>query len=240
MPSPRFVAALVRHGDYEQPERVPSAHLPHPLTTQGRAQARALAAQLATEASALELEIDATIDVSSLLRAFETGTLAAAEFGERGAGPTEVATFPELAERSTGAGANLKIEAIEAAVRADPRYADLPPAWKAHPRYRLPLPGAESLMQAGARVAAHVERRAHEAASWGDRDTLKIFVSHGGALRHAAVCLGALELQAVPGLTLRHCGYVLLEQIPNPDGGPLHWRQIGGEWKVRPLARARD
>src|SRR5690606_11362480 len=105
--------------------------------------------------------------------------------------------------------------------------------------FRLPVPGAESLLMAGARVAAHIERRAHERRlqkSIEDRDMLEVFISHAGALRHAAVCLGALELREVPTLTMHHCGYVLVEHIADPRGGPGRWQQIGGHWMQRPLA----
>ncbi|EDM81573.1 Phosphoglycerate/bisphosphoglycerate mutase [Plesiocystis pacifica SIR-1] len=240
----RIVAALVRHGDYEQPERVPSAHLPHPLTARGREQAAKLGHQLWAAASELGLRVNPTLHTSTLLRASETAGLAAGVLSTLAAGADfDVAEFPDLAERSTGSGNNLTVDQIEAIIRRDPRRPVLPSGWKAHPRYRLPLLGAESLMQAGARVAAHVEVRCHELRAAGE-DTLAVFVSHGGALRHAAVCMGALELAAVPGLSMHHCGFVLLElqrsaeQIE--DGLPGAWTKVGGAWKVRPPKRARD
>lgn len=238
----RMLIALVRHGDYEQPTKVPSAHLPHPLTAKGREQARHLASQLLDEARSRGLRLHPVIDASSLLRAHETATIAANVLRELDPDtPVTITSTLDLAERSTGAAANLTVDAIEAAVRADPRVPDLPDGWKAHPRHRLPLPGAESLLQAGARVAAHVEWRVHELTSAGARDTLKVFIGHGGALRHAAVCMGALELIEVPGLSMHHCGYVLLERdAPTSPGGPRHWRKVGGAWKVRKPTLALD
>ena len=98
-------------------------------------------------------------------------------------------------------------------------------------------------MMAGARVAAHVERRAHELRSQDPAGPalLKVIVSHGAALRHCAVCLGALELREVPGLSMHHCGYVLLEHVPPAAAhGPGRWQKIGGQWKIRPAAKAVD
>lgn len=228
LPRPRFVVALVRHGDYEQPERVPSALLPHPLTAKGREQARELATTLLAEARAHELTLASTIDCSSLLRAWQTATLMAAELTEQTGLAIEVAEFEALCERSLGAAANLTIEQISDAVANDPRRSPLPPDWKGHPHHRLPFVGAESLMQAGARVAAHLQQRAHAHAVHSKQDLLVVVISHGGALRHAAVCLGALEAERVTALSLHHCGHVLLEQY-----GDGRWTQIGGRWKVR-------
>ena len=254
--SPRIVVALVRHGDYEQPEDVPSAHLPHPLTAKGREQARELGARLHEAAAEHGLEIAPVLHASALLRASQTASIAAAALGEQAPGRSfTIAESWDLAERSTGAAANLTVQQIAAAVAADPRMPPLPKVWKTHPRFRLPFPGAESLMQAGARVAAHIENQVHARAhalrespttdpAVAASAVLEVFVSHGGALRHAAVCMGALELTAVPGLSMHHCGFVLLELQRSPqeweDGAPGSWRQIGGQWKVRKPKQAHD
>lgn len=227
-PRPRFVVALVRHGDYEQPDRVPSALLPHPLTAKGREQARELAATLLAEARAHALTLAPTIDCSPLLRAWQTATLTAEQLTELSGVAIEVAEFESLCERSLGAAANLTIEQISDAVASDPRLPPLPPDWKSHPHHRLPFLGAESLMQAGARVAMHLQQRAHAHAVHSVQDLLVVVISHGGALRHAAVSLGALELERAIALSMHHCGHVLVER--NLDG---RWTQIGGKWKVR-------
>ncbi len=261
----RFVVALVRHGDYDQPDRVPSALLPHPLTAKGREQARELAATLLAEAKAHALTLAPTLDCSSLLRAWQTATLAAERLGElaqagrpapelaesgargrelaesaargRELGSTRfaVAEHDSLCERSMGAAANLTLEQIAAAVASDPRLTPLPPTWKSHPRHRLPFLGAESLMQAGARVAAHLEQRAHAHSHDSREDRLLVVVSHGGALRHAAVTLGVLAIEQVGTLSMHHCGHVLIER----DGDGT-WTQIGGQWKVRSAASGGD
>lgn len=237
MSTRRIVAALVRHGDYLQPDRVPSAQLPHPLTALGSEQARALGHQLHDECRGLGLMLDPVLDCSTLLRSRQTAELAAetlnrVEDDQR----FSIAEFLDLSERSVGAAANLTIEAIAAALQVDPRCPELPADWKGHPRFRLPVPGSESLMMAGARVAAHIETRAHALRCAAGHDVLKLFVGHGGSLRHAAVCMGALDLLEVTQLTMQHCGYVLLEHIADPHGGPGRWQKVGGAWKQRSSA----
>jgi 2,3-bisphosphoglycerate-dependent phosphoglycerate mutase len=237
MSTRRIVAALVRHGDYLQPAGVPSAQLPHPLTDKGIAQARALGQQLHDECRGLGLQIDPVLDCSTLLRAHQTAELAAETLNRVEADLRfTIAEFCELGERSVGAAANLTVDQIAVALRVDPRCSELPSNWKSHPRFRLPVPGSESLMMAGARVAAHIERRAHELRCSRGHDVLKVFVGHGGSLRHAAVCMGALELLEVPQLSMHHCGYVLVEHIADPAGGPGRWQKVGGRWKPRSSA----
>lgn len=224
---PRFVVALVRHGEYEQPDRVPSALLPHPLTAKGREQACELASTLLAEAERHALTLAPTLDCSVLLRAWQTATLMATRLRELTGVQLEVVQYEGLVERSLGAAANLTLEQISAAVANDPRLPPLPPGWKGHSQHRLPFLGAESLMQAGARVAAHLER-AYAQAWQSTQDQLTVVISHGGALRHGAVVVGALELERVGTLTLQHCGHVLLER--HAEG---RWTQIGGSWKAR-------
>ncbi|HVI03747.1 MAG TPA: phosphoglycerate mutase family protein, partial [Enhygromyxa sp.] len=78
MSTRRIVAALVRHGDYFQPEGVPSAQLPHPLTDKGIEQARSVGSRLHDESRELGLQLDPVLDCSTLLRARQTAELAAA------------------------------------------------------------------------------------------------------------------------------------------------------------------
>ena len=241
MSTRRIVFALVRHGEYHQPSKVPSAQLPHPLTDHGVEQAYSLGYNLHDQCNGLGLMLDPVLDCSTLLRASQTASCAAVVLNRVEHDQTFTITeFPELGERSVGAGANLRVDEIAAAVAADPRHPALPEGWKSHPRFRLPLPGAESLMMAGARVAAHVERRAHELRVAGGHDVLKVVISHGAALRHAAVCLGALELDEVPGLSMHHCGYVFIEHFGDPAGGPGRWQKVGGQWKIRAAPQAMD
>lgn len=245
MSTRRIVAALVRHGDYHQPQDVPSALLPHPLTEHGIQQSRALGQRLDEQCRELDLVLDPVLDCSNLLRAAQTAALAASVLNSLEHGSESgldrklefrTAEFADLAERSVGAAANLTVDAIAETVRSDPRHPALPANWKSHPRFRLPVPGAESLLMAGARVAAHIERRAHELRSAGGHQAegvLKVFVGHGGSLRHAAVCMGALMLDEVPMLSMHHGDFVVLEHIPDAHDGPGRWQKVRGQWKVR-------
>jgi len=239
----KLLAALVRHGDYKQPLGVPSAHLPHGLTEEGRAQARALGETLAARERAGEWRIAEEIDTSTLLRAWETGQIIAEVLSAQLGRTFSIASFDELSERSLGAMANLTVDTIAQIIADDPRYAPLPPGWKARSSFRLPIIGAESLLQAGARVATHVDGRLRGLAGQGSTstststgDTLKLFVSHGAALRHAAVNLGTLTLDQNPGLSMHHCQPVHLERLPSGA-----YRHADGAWKIRaPKSIARD
>jgi 2,3-bisphosphoglycerate-dependent phosphoglycerate mutase len=89
------------------------------------------------------------------------------------------------------------------------------------------LQGAESLLEAGERVAGHLS---HSMAALppDEHDRVKLFVGHGAAFRHAAWHLGVLEFGQIRQLSMYHCQPVMLEYLP--DG---QWRHFAGEWKVR-------
>jgi hypothetical protein len=112
-------------------------------------------------------------------------------------------------------------------LQQDPRVSDPPADWKADSHYCLPLQGAESLLQAGERVAAHLTQ-SMAALAPGEHDRIKIFVGHGAAFRHAAWHLGVLEFGQIRHLSMYHCRPVMIEYLP---GG--QWRHVEGEWKVR-------
>lgn len=222
------VAALIRHGMYHQPPGVPSAHLPHPLTRNGRAQAAGLATVLIEAAAQRGWRLHRTIDSSELLRAWETAGVLSRRLAQGLDREFRVQGFAALAERGLGSAANLTVARIEAIAAADPRLGPLPRNWKAESQFRLPFPGAESLIEAGQRAARHLEARMRALARRARRDVVKLFVGHGGAFRHAAVALGVLPLEAASGLSMHHCRPVFLERL-----GEGHWRQVGGEWKPR-------
>jgi 2,3-bisphosphoglycerate-dependent phosphoglycerate mutase len=222
----RIIAALVRHGRYEQPASVPSAHLPHPLTPEGESEARELPARLTELARRHGAALHPVLDSSRMLRAWQTARLAASGLS---AGGTEftVEEFDSLAERSLGAAANLTVQEIARVIARDPRCAPLPRGWKVSRDFRLPLQGAESLAEAGERTARHVTERT---ANLGQGAVMKVFVGHGGAFRHAAVSLGALAEEAAPRLSMWHCSPVLLART---DGGA--WSHLDGNWKHRDI-----
>jgi 2,3-bisphosphoglycerate-dependent phosphoglycerate mutase len=225
---PRLIAALARHGIYEQPKGVPSAHLPHPLTPEGVEQSKKLGDHLQALCVRQGWDLHPVVDTSTLLRAWETGKEAAASWAGAPDAPARVEAFDVLAERSMGAAANLSMDEIARIVAVDPRYPDLVPGWKARSDHKLPFIGAESLLEAGARVARHIEARMKALENEIENDTLKVFVSHGGALRHAAVELGLLELGQVPALSMFYASAVIVERL-----GEGQWVHIEGEWKQR-------
>ncbi len=225
---PRAVAAILRHAHYHQPAKVPSAWLPYPLTDKGREQAGQCADELLRICDDAGFDISGVIDSSRMLRAWETASIIANKLKERTTREFAVEEFDALAERGVGAAANLDVGQIEAAIERDPRFEAPPKNWKATADYNLPLQGAESLREAGARVATHLEQRLHNAFHAVTRDSLKVFVGHGAAFRYAAVKLGVLSEEQAPTLSMFHCVPVLLERT---DDGK--WRHAGGEWKVR-------
>jgi 2,3-bisphosphoglycerate-dependent phosphoglycerate mutase len=220
---PSCIAALIRHGDYHQLADVPSAHQPFALTREGRGQAERGAVELKEMITEHGWSIYQDIDCSNMLRAWQTAQIAA-----RVCGAKSVAGFDSLAERGLGCAANLTLAQIEDILRDDPRYSLPPRNWKADSHYRLPLQGAESLIEAGRRVADHIERRMAERTETGDGARVGIFVGHGAAFRHAAYHLGVLELDRVAALSMYHGRPVLLE-----FGADGRWRHLAGEWKPR-------
>lgn len=224
----RLVAALIRHGEYRQLPDTPSAHQPFPLVPRGTQQAREGAVHLREDLRKQQLRLWPEVDSSRLLRAWQTAELMIEELRDLFPDPPELASHDALAERCVGSVANLSMTRIEAIVREDPRYPDLPADWKSNSRFRLPLQGAESLLEAGERVADHLQRRMSALASQAQTDTLKLFVGHGAAFRHAAHHLGVLAFDDIERLSMYHAQPVLLEYQPE---GP--WQHVGGNWKVR-------
>ncbi|MES9961149.1 MAG: histidine phosphatase family protein [Sedimenticola sp.] len=225
---PRVIAALIRHGDYHQLPGTPSAHQPFPLTAEGESQSREAATGLKKILNDNHWTLSPAVDSSQLLRAWQTARIILDELADLFPAPPELTGYEALAERGVGSAANLTIDQIEAIVREDPRFSDLPEDWKSNSRFRLPLQGAESLMEAGERVAGHLRPQMERLAATAETDTLKLFVGHGAAFRHAAHHLGILEFGQIAKLSMYHAEPVFLEYLP--DGT---WRHIAGEWKVR-------
>ncbi len=233
-PAGRRLAAFVRHGHFDRPERTASAHSLYPLSDVGVAQAKAAAKTIATICAEMGLVIDRRIESSQLLRAWQTARHIAtalesheAVAGASGkAGHFRVVEHDELIERGLGSATNLSFDRIEALLAEDPRRAVLPKGWRRMPEFRLPVQGAESLMQAGARVAARVATSLDSISDEDPRDLVRLFVAHSGCLRHAAVVLGALDVRSVPELSMDFAQAVLLEKLPNGD-----WIHVAGQFK---------
>ena len=221
---PRLIAVLIRHGDYHQLPDTPSAHQPFPLNNKGREQA-AQAVQILREVMVGRgWRLLPVIDCSRMLRAWETARIFADGLADLSSLAPTLEEFDELAERGLGCAANLTVAQIDGILAQDPRHVAPPPNWKADSRYRLPLQGAESLLDAGARVAAHLSTRMAAASGEG----VKLFVGHGAAFRHAAYHLGVLEYEQIARLSMYHARPVFLQYLQ-----PGEWRHIAGDWKVR-------
>ncbi len=226
-----LVFALMRHGDYEQPAGIPSALLPYPLTSLGRDQADQAVAGLLAFAKANQLTLIKSIDSSQQLRAWQTAQIVAEGLAANGRFVVE--EYRQLSERSVGALANLTVTEIEQVMEADPRYSSPPAGWKADSHFCLPFQGAESLMQAGQRVADHIRATEKNLAVVADKQ-LKIIVGHGASIRHACVHLGILKLDDVAKISMHHATPIY---ITCRDG---IWRHIGGEWKQRSAGSTGD
>ena len=231
---PRLIAAIMRHGAYFQPPGVPSAHLPHPLTDEGAQQARDGAGALSEMLLVEGWKLDPVIDSSSLLRAWQTAEIAADIVAAASGQRATVESFDSLAERSVGSAANLSEQIIEDIVARDPRHAALPPGWKSDSAFKLPFIGAESLLEAGERVARHLKDRINRLESTVGHTVVKLFVGHGGAFRHAAAALGVMTVAQARARSMYYGGVVFLEAPP--EGA---WRHIAGEWKSRRTANDR-
>jgi 2,3-bisphosphoglycerate-dependent phosphoglycerate mutase len=222
----RRVAAFVRHGHFDRPEGTASAHSLYPLSAEGRGQATRAAVPILEMCRDLDLEIDSRIEASQLLRAWQTAKIVGEALGERTGERFYVIQRDELIERGLGSATNMTFERIHEMLAADPRVGPLPDGWRRMPEFRLPVQGAESLMQAGARVASRVASSINSIPDDDERDVVRLFVAHSGCLRHAAVALGAVDVRVVPGLSMDFAQTVMIEKLPNGD-----WVHVGGQFR---------
>lgn len=227
-PRGRRFAAFVRHGHFARPEGVASAHSLFPLSEEGREQARHASGPILEFCEDLGIELDPRIEASQLLRAWETANLIAESLTTRTGQRFHVLQRDELVERGIGSCANMTFDAIREMLTSDPRLGVLPEGWRRMPEFRLPVQGAESLMQAGARTATRVATSLGSIPDEDPRDLMRLFVAHSGCLRHAAVQLGALDVRVVSGLSMDFTQAVFLEKLPNGD-----WVNVAGQFKKR-------
>ena len=224
---PRRVAALIRHGHFPRPEDTASGHLIHPLSDEGRRQARDAAPGVVDAASELGLELDPVIEASRLLRASQTARILAETLHERTGRDFEVEDRDELLERGLGSCTNLRFDQIEALLELDPRLDVLPRGWRRIPDFRLPVPGAESLIEAGHRTADRIDESLRSIPPDAP-DCARLFVAHSGCLRHAAVVRDVVPIDAVSRLTMDFTQVVWIERLR--DGT---WVKLRGDWSVR-------
>lgn len=225
---PRLIAAIIRHGDYHQLADTPSALQPFPLTEKGVQQAREGARAILHKLKEEGWVLAATIDTSLQLRAWQTADCMIQEIKRVFPAAYALGGHAALAERSVGSAANLTHQQIADVIRQDPRFAELIDDWKSDSYFRLPLQGAESMMEAGKRVAEHLGERMKSLRETIKEDTLYLFVGHGASFRHAAYLLGILEFEDIARLSMYHAQPVFLEV--SPEG---RWSHIAGEWKIR-------
>lgn len=231
----RIIAALIRHGEYRQQADTPSAHQPYALTTQGKAEVHDEVDSFAAVLDEHELAIAQRVDSSNMLRSWQTAMIFVEKLYKHEMPSRLIDSYDALAERGLGAVANMTIRQIEKVIVEDPRYEEPPQNWKSDSHYCLPFQGAESLMQAGERVAAHLLQQMQKLRAEANADTVKLFVGHGAAFRHAAFHLGILEFEQLAQFSMFHARPVLIEYLD--DGS---WRHIGGDWKIRSAANGLD
>ncbi|WP_417820910.1 histidine phosphatase family protein [Terasakiella sp.] len=221
------VAILLRHGDYHQLEDTPSALQPFPLNEQGFLQAQDAVGLLKGFAERHNWQFDPIIECSNQLRSWQTADVICEALDCF----RDIKSNDHLSERQLGSAANLTVKVIEQVLNVDPRFENPPADWKSNSHYRLPLQGAESLMEAGERVANHIKHTLHHLPSnTSDQPIAKLFVGHGAAFRHAAHILGILAFEDIAKLSMYHAKPVALSY--DEDGT---WFHVCGEWKVRHL-----
>lgn len=222
----RFIAILIRHGEYHQLANTPSAHQPFALNEAGCEQAKNAINLVKDMARSNEWNLDRVIHSSNLQRSWQTANIIAEGLTEI----ESVESYDELAERGLGSAANLTIEQIEKIIEQDDRFQSLPAEWKSDSYFCLPLQGAESLMDAGKRIADHILKTILQMklSDKKEQAIAKIFVGHGAAFRHAAFQLGVLKFEQLKQLSMFHAQPVALEI--NTD---QTWVHVAGDWKVR-------
>ncbi|MBT2774424.1 histidine phosphatase family protein [Halomonas sp. ISL-60] len=232
--------ALIRHGEYSQLADTPSALQPYPLTEKGtkdvREQARRFGEWLATSG----YQLNAEIHCSTLLRAWQTADIYREELATFFIQPPCLRSFSALCERSVGALANLSVQEIERIVALDPRLEPLPKGWKSASDFKLPFDGAESLLEAGERVAAHLQAllepqpRLETAKQLNQLHQIQLVVGHGASIRHASYHLNVIPFSDIKRLSMFHGHPVVFER--HNQG----WRRLYGNWKQRQPAGPLD
>lgn len=226
----KVYVAFIRHGDYHQLADTPSAFQPFALNENGEQQAVDGAHALASFIQANGIK-NLVWHTSVLQRAWQTAHI----MRQHVVGVNEPTTSEPtvetvaLAERCVGSLANLSVTQIEEVIEQDERYPTLKNGWKSDSHFCLPYPGAESLMQAGERVARYIQQ---VVATNNKSHTLIVFVGHGAAFRHAAYCLKLLTFDQISQLSMYHATPVISQVIDTPNEQPLYVH-MSGDWKTR-------
>ncbi|MER2491010.1 histidine phosphatase family protein [Catenovulum sediminis] len=223
---PQTYIALIRHAQYHQRANTPSAFQPYPLTEAGEKQSRQCALALNDFCQQHHSAIT-QIHSSTLLRAWQTAQLCMNSLAPQFNSANKIIESDALCERSVGSLANLTINEIEDIIKKDPRLQSPIPHWKSDSYYRLPYPGAESLIQAGERVAQYIKQQINSQSTM-QKNQLILFFAHGASLRHAAYQLGILKFEQIKQLSMFHAQPVIFHLN---DSAPL--LPVYGDWKVR-------
>ena len=219
--------AMIRHGDYHQLADTPSALQPFPLTEEGKQEVKREAQLFAKVLSENGWKLNPVIHSSSSLRAWQTARLYIEALRPYFIGDPVHQSDEALSERSVGCLANLTINQIEQVLEQDPRFETPPSNWKSDSHYRLPLQGAESLMEAGQRVADYIIAQTGTE-DIKDSQAVSLFVGHGASFRHAACHLGVIKFCDIAMLSMFHGKAVVIRQITDDS-----WKLVAGQWKVR-------
>ncbi|NYS60079.1 histidine phosphatase family protein [Vreelandella salicampi] len=219
--------ALIRHGEYSQRTDTPSALQPYPLTEKGAADVREQARRLGEWLATSGYQLNAEIHCSTLLRAWQTAEIYREELAPLFAETPCSRSFSSLCERSVGALANLSVREIERIVALDPRLEPLPKGWKSASDFRLPFDGAESLLEAGKRVAIHLKALLDTPPRPETAKRLQLVVGHGASIRHACYHLNVIYFHDIKRLSMYHGHPVIFER--HNQG----WSRLYGNWKQR-------
>lgn len=222
----KVILAFARHAEYEQLAATPSAHQPFALNEQGINQARQQAKLFTELLKQKGWQLLPHIASSNMLRAWQTADIFKQSLQTNVADELTIDCFDGLAERCVGSVANLSVEQIEQIIDSDPRYDELPENWKSDSHFRLPFQGAESLLDAGKRVAECLQKQLEQIDET-EAPQVKLIIGHGASFRHAAYHLGILEFDMIAKLSMYHAQPLLFEY----DQG--RWQHIAGEWKQR-------
>ncbi|MGY4876259.1 histidine phosphatase family protein [Vreelandella aquamarina] len=222
--------ALIRHGEYAQLAHTPSALQPFPLTRKGAEGVRHQARQFGEWLAASGYQLKTEIHCSTLLRAWQTAEIYREELAAVCTERLATRSFSALCERSVGAVANLSVKEIERIVALDPRLEALPEGWKSTSDFKLPFDGAESLLEAGERVAEHLSAQLEAQSTQDTGQRLQIIVGHGASIRHACYHLGVIPFSEVHRLSMFYGLPVVFERQEHD------WSRLYGHWKHRHTA----
>lgn len=223
------IAALIRHGAYEQLSQTPSALQPFPLTADGEQEVRRQARMFGEWLHESGYKLDPMVDASTLLRAWQTAQIYCEELAPFFNGTPTVVSYPDLCERSVGSVANLPLAEIERLLALDPRFDTPPEGWKSDSHYCLPFDGAESLLQAGERVANHIGNW-RELIKKKPNNDIKLFVGHGASIRHAAFHMNVIKMCDIKKLSMYYGHPVVLDFADEGD-----FAKLFGDWKQRQI-----